>query len=60
MSMLHSMLMLHSMPMLHSMSMLHVHVYVHVYVEMPDCPASGQFGTGQKKINNAGTGPVPD
>jgi hypothetical protein len=28
--------------------------------EMPDCPASGHSGTGMKKINDAGTGPVPD
>jgi hypothetical protein len=27
---------------------------------MPDCSASGQSGTGLKKTNNAGTGPVPD
>jgi hypothetical protein len=27
---------------------------------MPDCPASGQSGTGLKKTNDAGTGPVPD
>jgi hypothetical protein len=46
-----------------SMSMLHVHVNAafHVnascqcqcpltYIEMPDCPASGQFGTGLKKL----------
>jgi hypothetical protein len=46
--------------MLHSKSMLHVHVFVHVHVEMPDCPAFGQFGTGIKKTNDAGTGPVPD
>ncbi len=62
-SMLHFMLMLNSMPMLHSMSMLHVHAYVHLHVEMPempDCPVSGQFGTGLKINNDAGTGPVPD
>ncbi len=33
--------------------MLHVHVYVHVQIcrnaGMPDCPASGQAGTGLKK-----------
>jgi hypothetical protein len=27
---------------------------------MPDCPASGQSGTGLKKTNDAETGPVPD
>jgi hypothetical protein len=27
---------------------------------MPDCPASVQSGTGLKKTNDAGTGPVPD
>jgi hypothetical protein len=27
---------------------------------MPDCPASSQSGTGLKKANDAGTGPVPD
>ncbi len=27
---------------------------------MSDCPASGQSDTGQKKTNDAGTGPVPD
>jgi hypothetical protein len=27
---------------------------------MPDCPASGQSGTGLKKTNDAGTGSVPD
>ncbi len=27
---------------------------------MPDCPASGQSGTGLKKTNDAGTVPVPD
>jgi hypothetical protein len=27
---------------------------------IPDCPASSQSGTGLKKTNNAGTGPVPD
>jgi hypothetical protein len=52
-SMLHSMSMLHSISMLHSMSMFHVHVYVHVHIcknaGMPDCPASGQSGTGLKK-----------
>jgi hypothetical protein len=42
--------MLHSMPMLHSKSMLHVHVFVQVHVEMPDCPASGQFGTRLKQL----------
>ncbi len=27
---------------------------------MPDCPASGQSGTGMNKDANAGTSPVPD
>jgi hypothetical protein len=27
---------------------------------MLDCPASGQTGTGLKKINDAGTGLVPE
>jgi hypothetical protein len=27
---------------------------------MPDRPAFGQFGTGLKKTNDAGTGSVPD
>jgi hypothetical protein len=33
---------------------------MYIYVEMPDCPAYGQSGTGLKKTNDAGTGPVPD
>ncbi len=46
------------------MSMLHVHVNaafhvecfmsmsmsIDIYIEMPDCPASGQSGTGLKKL----------
>jgi hypothetical protein len=62
MSMLHSMSMQHSMSMWHSMSMLHVYVYVHVHIcrnaRMPDCPASGQYGTGLKKTTDARTGLV--
>ncbi len=27
---------------------------------MPDCPASSQSGTGMKKTNGGGNGPVPD
>jgi hypothetical protein len=33
---------------------------IDIYIEMPDCPASGQSGTGLKKTNDAETGPVPD
>jgi hypothetical protein len=35
---------------------------LHVYgnAKMPDCPASGQSGTGLKKTNDAGTGLVTD
>jgi hypothetical protein len=41
--------------------MLHIHVNVHVHViEMQDCLASGQSGTGMKKTNNARTGLKPD
>jgi hypothetical protein len=47
-----------------SMSMLHVHVNVHVHIYrnagMPDRLASSQSGTGLKKTNDAGTGPVPN
>jgi hypothetical protein len=32
----------------------------YISIEMPDCPASHQSGTGLNKINDAGTGPVPD
>ncbi len=46
------------------MSMLHVNVNVHLHlhrnVGMLDNPASGQYGTGLKKTNNAVTGPVLD
>ncbi len=33
---------------------------MYLYVEMPECQTSGQFGTGLKKTNDAGTDPVPD
>jgi hypothetical protein len=35
-------------------------VFVCINAGMPDCPASDQSGTGMKKTNDAGTGPVPD
>jgi hypothetical protein len=35
-------------------------VFVCINAGMPDCPASDQSGTGIKKTNDAGTGPVPD
>jgi hypothetical protein len=35
-------------------------VFVCINARMPDCPASDQCGTGKKKTNHAGTGPVPD
>jgi hypothetical protein len=45
-----------------SMSMLHVHANVHVHIyrnaRIPNRPASSQSGTGLKKTNEAGTGPV--
>jgi hypothetical protein len=37
-----------------------VFVFVCINAGMPDCPASDQSGTGMKKTNNAGNGPVPD
>ncbi len=37
-----------------------VSVFVCINAGMPNCPASDQSGTGLKKTNNAGTGPVPD
>jgi hypothetical protein len=37
-----------------------VFVFVCINAGMPDCPASDQSGTGMKKTNDAGTGPVPD
>jgi hypothetical protein len=39
---------------------MHMYMYMYIYIEMPDCPASGQSGTGMKKTNDAGTSPVPD
>jgi hypothetical protein len=35
-------------------------VFVCINAGMPNCPASDQSGTGLKKTNDAGTGPVPD
>jgi hypothetical protein len=35
-------------------------VFVCINAGMPDCLASKQSGTGIKKNNDAGTGPVPD
>ncbi len=35
-------------------------MFVCINARMPDCPASDQSGTGIKKTNDAGTGPVPD
>ncbi len=35
-------------------------VYIYIKARMQDCQASSQSGTGMKKTNNAGTGPVPD
>ncbi len=50
--------------MLHVLSSLHVHVNIHVHIYrnagMPDRPVSSQSGTGLKKINDAGKGPVLD
>ncbi len=37
-----------------------VFVVVFINAGMPDCPSSDQSGTGIKKTNDAGTGPVPD
>ncbi len=48
---------------------IHIYIYVDVYskcifigmyinARMPNCPASGQSGTGMKKPNDDGTGPV--
>jgi hypothetical protein len=34
-------------------------VFVCINAGMPECPASDQSGTGIKKTNDAGTGPVP-
>jgi hypothetical protein len=39
---------------------LFVCVFVCINAGMPNCPASDQSGTGPKKTNDAGTGPVPD
>ncbi len=35
-------------------------MFVCINAGMPNCPASDQSGTGLKKTNYAGTGPVPD
>jgi hypothetical protein len=35
-------------------------MFVCINAGMPDCPASDQSGTGIKKTNDAGTGPVLD
>jgi hypothetical protein len=35
-------------------------VFMCINAGMPNCPASDQSGTGLKKTNDAGTGPVPD
>ncbi len=35
-------------------------VFVCINAGMSNCPASDQSGTGLKKTNDAGTGPVPD
>jgi hypothetical protein len=35
-------------------------VFVCINAGMPNYPASNQSGTGLKKTNDAGTGPVPD
>ncbi len=40
--------------------LMRVCMYVCINARMPDCLVSDQSGTGMKKINNAGTGPVPD
>ncbi len=40
---------------------VHICVYIlYINAEMPDCLASSQSGTGLKKTNDAGTGPVLD
>jgi hypothetical protein len=33
---------------------------MYLYAEMPECQTSGQSGTGLKKTNDTGTGPVLD
>jgi hypothetical protein len=35
-----------------------LYLSLNINTGMLDCPASGQFGTGMKKTNNAGTCPV--
>ncbi len=35
-------------------------VFMCINAGMPDCPASDQSGTGLKKTNDAGTGPILD
>jgi hypothetical protein len=36
------------------------YVFVCINAEMLDCPVSDQSGTGTKKPNDAGNGPVPE
>ncbi len=35
-------------------------MFVCINAGIPNCPASDHSGTGLKKTNDAGTGPVPD
>ncbi len=38
----------------------YVHADAYVYAGMLNCPAFGQSGTGIKRTNDAGSGPVLD